>query len=441
MAEITPKVLKDLCRKQGLYNTPHLNDKLYLHYKGFRVIQNLQEYTGLRVLWLEGNGLERVEGLEAQADMRTLYLQENLIERIENLEHMVRGCFCPAPWRCLAAPARPHLPAPLLPPPPAKTLLSSLNLGKNRIGVLENLSALTQLGTLNVAHNLLGSVAGCADIAHLAACPSITCLDLQENKLAEPEVLDVLAAMPNLAVLYLQGNPAVKRIRFYRKHVIGRLPGLKYLDDRPIFPDERARCDVWYRVFCAEGEAAAAAAERVEIDRLAKEKADTEQRNFEAFATFTARAAAGDPLAFQSFQPEWQAANGGVGPGVESCAGGGAGAPASSEAEAKKEEEEEEEEEELDDAEEEEEEEESSPVPVPSSASASASISTSGCAVSAAMLSESKEGAEARAELWGKVLAAAGAGGGASPPLPQPSAAAGVASSSAAGCTALDELE
>ncbi len=115
MAEITPKVLKDLCRKQGLYNTPHLNDKLYLHYKGFRVIQNLQEYTGLRVLWLEGNGLERVEGLEAQTDMRTLYLQENLIERIENLEHMVRGCtaFGPGMLPLLA----PHLPPPLFPSP------------------------------------------------------------------------------------------------------------------------------------------------------------------------------------------------------------------------------------------------------------------------------------------------------------------------------------
>jgi hypothetical protein len=51
-----------------------------------------------------------------------------------------------------------------------------------------------------------------------------------------------------------------------------------YLDDRPVFPEERSRCDVWYRVFCAEGEAAAAAAERVEIERLAAEKADTERR-------------------------------------------------------------------------------------------------------------------------------------------------------------------
>ena len=118
MAEMTPKVLKDLCRKQGLYSTPSLNDKLYLHYKGFRVIQNLQEYTGLRVLWLEGNGLDRIEGLEAQADMRTLYLQENLIERIENLEHMVRvvggaGAAARGVARTTLAHAFPLVPTPL----------------------------------------------------------------------------------------------------------------------------------------------------------------------------------------------------------------------------------------------------------------------------------------------------------------------------------------
>ncbi len=55
--------------------------------------------------------------------------------------------------------------------------------------------------------------------------------------------------MPNLKVLYLQGNPVVKRIPFYRKFVIGRLRGLTYLDDRPVFDDERQRCDVWMKAY------------------------------------------------------------------------------------------------------------------------------------------------------------------------------------------------
>ena len=94
--EMTPKLLKDFCKKDGLYGTPHLNDRLYLHYKGFRAVFNLEAYTGLRVLWLEGNGLTAIGGLSAQTEMRTLYLQENLLERIENLEHMVGAPRCSA---------------------------------------------------------------------------------------------------------------------------------------------------------------------------------------------------------------------------------------------------------------------------------------------------------------------------------------------------------
>lgn len=100
MALMTPEKLRELCRKDSLYQTASLNDKLYLHYKGFREIANLGPYTGLRVLWLEGNGLTAIQGLEAQVEMRTLYLQENCIERIEGLEHMVRqGLAVVGVWR------------------------------------------------------------------------------------------------------------------------------------------------------------------------------------------------------------------------------------------------------------------------------------------------------------------------------------------------------
>lgn len=111
--EMTPAVLRDLARKQGLYTTPELNDRLYLHYKGFRTLAGLEAYTGLRVLWLEGNGLTSMCGLSTLRELATLYLQENVIERIEGLENNVR--------------------------------LDTLNLGKNMIERLENLSHLTSL--------------------------------------------------------------------------------------------------------------------------------------------------------------------------------------------------------------------------------------------------------------------------------------------------------
>jgi len=164
----------------------------------------------------------------------------------------------------------------------------TLNLNKNSLRELSGLAGLVKLQTLMVAHNYLPSALSCAA---LTSCPTISSLDLQDNKIEDVEILEVLEGMPALAVLYMQGNPCVKKIRFYRKQTIGRLRGLKYLDDRPVFDDERGRCDVWWAAYQAGGQEAAAAAERVEIERQAVEKAATEERNFTAFAEFVRRAA------------------------------------------------------------------------------------------------------------------------------------------------------
>jgi dynein assembly factor 1, axonemal len=45
--------------------------------------------------------------------------------------------------------------------------------------------------------------------------------------------------MPNLSVLYLLNNDVTKNIKNYRKTMIVKLPNLKYLDDKPVFPEER----------------------------------------------------------------------------------------------------------------------------------------------------------------------------------------------------------
>ena len=91
MVDMTAAAIKQITKEMKQYSSPGLNDKLYLHFKGWKKIEEcLGEYNGVRALWLEGNGLRTLENLGNLKELRCLYIQQNCLESIEGLEENIQ---------------------------------------------------------------------------------------------------------------------------------------------------------------------------------------------------------------------------------------------------------------------------------------------------------------------------------------------------------------
>ena len=210
LPEMTPAEIRQSCRENNGYETPELNDKLYLHFRGFKRIENLEPYTGCKAIWLDSNGFEQIEGLSQLTQLRCLYLAKNLIADIKGLE-------------CLQQ-------------------LVTLDLSNNRITTIQGLSCCPLLETVNMSRNALATT---ASIEHFQQCPNLKNIDLTNNRLECDEAFfPCLAAIPSLVTLSLNGNELTK-FNSFRKRMVNTLPKLGYLD-RPIDELERLCAEAYF---------------------------------------------------------------------------------------------------------------------------------------------------------------------------------------------------
>ena len=190
------------------YRTHELNEILYLHYKSFKKIQNLDTFVNLKVLYLEGNAISKIEGLDKLVNLTSLYLHENCIEKIEGLDNLCN--------------------------------LANLNISDNLIKKIENLKGLKNLSNLLLKRNRIG-IKGIEDLKGLLELgKEIAVIDLSDNLIEDPKIVDeILTKFADLRVIYLKGNDVVRKIPNYRKTLISKIDTLKYIDDKPIFEDEK----------------------------------------------------------------------------------------------------------------------------------------------------------------------------------------------------------
>ncbi|KAH8618210.1 putative Leucine Rich repeats (2 copies) [Trypanosoma vivax] len=237
MVEMTREVLVAACKSNGGYAAPRLNDQLFLQCRGFLRIENLEEYVNLKVLWLEQNAISDFTGVEALQQLVSLFLQNNTISSLRTL--------------------------------PTLCSLRVLNLSHNYLTSLSGIAkGCPLLETFQASHNRISTLSDCSDLWGLKE--TLTSVDLSFNKIEAEEggggPVEFFSNLPNVSVIYFHGNPMSHGMKGYRRSMILSLPQLKYLDERPVFAEERRVVEAWG----AGGDVE----ERREREAIRKEKRD-----------------------------------------------------------------------------------------------------------------------------------------------------------------------
>lgn len=71
--------------------------------------------------------------------------------------------------------------------------------------------------TLNISNNYVETL---EDFDHLTELAELSVLDMANNHIDDPLIVQVVGKMPELRVLNLMGNPVIRKIPAYRKTMI-----------------------------------------------------------------------------------------------------------------------------------------------------------------------------------------------------------------------------
>eukprot|EP00658_Telonema_sp_P-2_P004504 TRINITY_DN1167_c0_g1_i1.p1 TRINITY_DN1167_c0_g1~~TRINITY_DN1167_c0_g1_i1.p1 ORF type:complete len:285 (+),score=70.94 TRINITY_DN1167_c0_g1_i1:104-958(+) len=213
---MTATNIRRLCKEHGLYLMPNLNDRLYLQDQGFRKIQNLEEYSRLRALWLDNNAIHTLENLDQLVELQCLYLRHNSLEDLQGIE--------------------------------ALGTLETLDVSGNFITSLGDLTAQTKLTEVLASNNHLSSL---DDVQTLTAATQLRTLDLSHNQISAPEEEDPWAFVQFLEDfrvlenLNMEGNPIICQVPAWRMSVVARLPHLRTLDGVAVTDADRNGASQW----------------------------------------------------------------------------------------------------------------------------------------------------------------------------------------------------
>lgn len=207
----------------------------------FNQLRSLDDFpshhlSNLQELFLIGNKVRKITGLSDMPKLTMLELGDNRIRVIENLDSLtaLQGLWL----------GRNKISA--ITNLDALTNLRRLSLQSNRITRIEGLAHLTCLEELYLSHNGLTSMQGVEQLSSLFLLdvgsneieriegvdhlPELKEFWFNNNKLAQLDDLKLLSNIDGLQTIYLEGNPVAAR-EDYQKAVLDILPhGLEQLD-------------------------------------------------------------------------------------------------------------------------------------------------------------------------------------------------------------------